>query len=321
MRLATENRPHRGELSHRAGAAIAAALCGAALVGLGASLAWSYWPALAGMAERWRNDPQYSHGYLVPVFAAALLWVRWDARIAGEFRPSWWGLAVLAAAGGMRLVGAYFYLDWLDAASLVPALAGVALLAGGGRAARWSWPAVAYLLFMVPLPHRVQTALPGPLQRLATGVSTYALETLGVPAHAEGNVIVLSEVRLGVEEACSGLTMLMTFFALATAAALVVRRPALDRAVLVASAIPIALFANVTRITATGVLHETAGPEVANAVFHDWAGWLMMPLALGLMGLLLAALDRLLVAPAARELPVPVFGRPGLRRPAARMTA
>jgi hypothetical protein len=50
------------------------------------------------------------------------------------------------------------------------------------------------------------------------------------------------------------------------------------------SAVPIALIANVTRITVTGVLHVSVGGEIAHAVFHDWAGWFMMPLALGLFG-------------------------------------
>jgi exosortase/archaeosortase family protein len=84
-------------------------------------------------------------------------------------------------------------------------------------------------------------------------------------------------------EACSGLSMLMIFFALSTAVALLIRRPWPERALLVASALPIAILSNIIRITVTGVLHKTAGSEVADLVFHDLAGWLMMPLALGML--------------------------------------
>lgn len=269
----------------------------AALAGLVATLVWSYAPSLAGMAERWATDPQYSHGYLVPLFAAVLLWLRRDRLAGAAWGPRAWGVLFLAAGTALRLAGTCVYLEWLERASLLPCLAGVCLLAGGGPALRWAWPAVVYLLFMVPLPFRVQTAMAGPLQRVATVASTFILQTTGIPAVAEGNIIVVDDTRLGVEEACSGLTMLVTFLALSTAVALVVRRAWLDKALVVAAAAPIAILSNVARITATGVLTRAVSPEFAQAVFHDYAGWLMMPFALGLLGALLWGLDRLLLPP------------------------
>src|SRR5205823_12397771 len=100
-----------------------------------------------------------------------------------------------------------------------------------------------------------------------TIISTYALQTFGFAAFAEGNVIRMGEVHIGVVEACSGLSMLVIFFALSTAVAIVVSRPLWERLLLAASAIPIALASNVTRITVTGALHKLVGPELANYVF------------------------------------------------------
>jgi exosortase/archaeosortase family protein len=91
--------------------------------------------------------------------------------------------------------------------------------------------------------------------------------------------------------------MLFTFIAMTTGVAMVIRRPWLDRAVIVASAVPIALIANVSRIVATGTLHELVDDRTANLIFHDLAGWLMMPLALGLMAIELELMSRLFVAP------------------------
>jgi exosortase len=182
-----------------------------------------------------------------------------------------------------RLLGTYFHYVWVEQVSLLPCLAGVFVLLGGRAAWNWSWPAVGFLLYMIPLPYRVETAMSGPLQRLATLASTFVLQTLGLPALAEGNVILLNEVEIGVVEACSGLRMLVIFFALTTAVAMVSRRPIWEKIVMVASAVPIALFCNLIRITVTGILHEKVSSEVANAVFHDLAGWLMMPLALGML--------------------------------------
>jgi exosortase/archaeosortase family protein len=91
--------------------------------------------------------------------------------------------------------------------------------------------------------------------------------------------------------------MLLTFFALSTAFALVVRRPLVDRLLLVASAVPVAVTANVVRITATGLAYYAWGQHsaAAHAIFHDLAGWLMMPLALGMLWLELRLLDGFLV--------------------------
>jgi exosortase len=273
---------------------------------LGAALLWSYWPTLASMARTWTGDPQYSHGYLVPLFAVVLLWWRGREVDFAALRPSAWGYAVLAAGTLLRLGGAFFYYEWFDALSLLPVLAGLFLLLGGWRGLRWAWPAIGFLVFMIPLPHFAAFALAWPLQRTATAASTYALQTLGYAAMAEGNVIVLGELRLGVVEACSGLSMLMVFFALAFAMALVVSRPLWQRAVIVASAVPIALASNVLRITATGVLFMTAGRGAADLFYHDLAGWFMMPVALALLWLELLYLARLVVPlPPAPESPRP----------------
>jgi exosortase len=265
------------------------------LAGLGLLLFWVYWPALAMMAQQWSRNPQYSHGFLVPLFALALLWLRRDRLATASFQWNWWGVPLVALGTALNLAGAYWYIDWLEGASLLPCLAGIALLLGGGPALRGAWPAIAFLAFMLPLPFAVEQALGLPLRTLATGASTWALQTLGVPALAQGNIIVVKAHKIGVAEACSGLSMLLTFAAISTAVAIVIRRPLLDKLLLLVSAIPIALLANVARITATGILIETAGSQVAQAFFHDFAGWLMMPLAVGLLWIELRVLSRLLV--------------------------
>jgi exosortase len=285
-------------------------------LGLVAGLAvtvWAFWTTLGDAADRWAHDPQYSHGYLVPAFAALLLWLRRRLLDRAAVAPSWWGLPLLAAGVGLRLVGVWFSLDWLEGIALVPCAAGAFVAAGGRAAWRWAWPAVLFLAFMIPLPHRVAVAAAGPLQHLATVASCYALQTLGLPAVPEGNVILLNDARIGIVEACSGLRMLVVFFALASGVALVIRRPAWERLLLVASAVPIALFSNLVRITATGVLHETAGSDFANNFFHDVGGWLMMPFALALFWLELMVLARLLTNPAPAG-PVHV-GLPGATPP------
>jgi exosortase len=267
------------------------------VVALGLCLLWAYWPTLGILADRWATDPQYSHGYLVPLFSLLLLWQRRGMLAGVVWVGNRWSIPLLLAGTALRLAGAYFCFDWLDAFSLPVCLAALAVLLGGWPCLLWSWPAVAFLGFMLPLPYRIEMALSYPLQQVATLASTYALQTLGFPALAEGNIILINDARIGVVEACSGLSMLMTFFALATAMTCLIQRPPLDKAVLIVSAAPIALAANVARITVTGMVHDLAGSAAANLIFHDLAGWLMMPAAVLLLWLELWVLGRLLVVP------------------------
>lgn len=250
------------------------------LASLASGVLWSYWPTLERMAERWSRDPQYSHGFLVPVFAAIILTVRRGMLSNFVWQPTWWGMPLLLAGAAVRAFAASRDIESLDGLSLIPTLAGLVCLVGGWQALRWSWPALTFLAFMIPLPYQVEIALSHPLRGVATRSSTFLLQLLGFPALREGNVVLIEEVRLGVVDACSGLGMLMTFFALATAMAFIFKSPVADRVVLIISAVPIAVVANVIRISSTGMAYLWADSDTAYAIMHDLAGWLMMPLAL-----------------------------------------
>lgn len=263
---------------------------------LGTAIVWSYWTTLGDMADRWSEDTQYSHGYLVPLFSLYLLYSRRSMLGGGEGRGRARGLGLLVLAGLMRLAGSYFYFVWADATSFILCLLGAFMLVGGTKYLRWAWPAILFLGFMVPLPYRVQTALSLQLQNLAAKSSVYLLQTCGVPSIAEGNLVSLSEVQLNVVEACNGLGMLMTFFAISTAMAILLSdQPLGIRIFIVLSAIPVAVISNVLRIAVTGFLYQHSQGDLARVVFHDLAGWLMMPLAVGLIFLQLSILNRLFV--------------------------
>jgi exosortase len=287
---------------------------------------WSYWSTLVAMRERWDADSLYSHGYVVPVVVAGMLWWRrsliadalhMQSQAANEPRAAFFknsclsvaiGLSLLLTSVGLRMAGAKLYYEWFDGISLVPCVAGLVVLAGGLPLARAVWPAVAYLVFLVPLPFRLEAMLGGPLQSVATSASTFGLQTFGFPATAEGNVIVIGESRIGVAEACSGLRMLVVFFATTAVVALCSRKPLWERAVVLASAIPIAITCNVIRITATGVLFETVSKEAGKLVLHDFAGWLMMLLAMGFLKFELWYLSHLLVDPPEKQV-IPIERR------------
>ncbi|HZZ80078.1 MAG TPA: exosortase/archaeosortase family protein [Gemmataceae bacterium] len=270
---------------------------------LGIAGAWAYWTTLGAITTRWSDDPQYSHGYLVPLFALYLLWLRRDR--LQNCRANVLGLGLLAIGIGVRLAGAYLRVEYLDQISLLPAISGLIMLAGGWPAWSWSWPAVAFLAFMVPLPHSISVALSGPMQSFATTVSTFCLQVVGLPAIAEGNVILLNDIELGIVEACSGLRMLVTFFALSTAVAVLIRKPLWEKCLIAGSAVPIALASNVLRITLTGVSYELFGKEIGDQYFHDALGYAMPFMGMVFLFLELWILKTLLIDGPKETAPLP----------------
>ncbi len=272
----------------------------AATLLIAGACAWAFWPTLVQLGAKWLNDPQYSHGLLVPVFAGVLLWMRRDRAPANALPAPLPGIALLAVGLVCRVFGGFIYFEWLEAFALLPVLAGLLLTFGGWRFLRWSAPAVAFLAFMIPMPYRFEILLGYPLQRMATEASTYVLQTLGQPAIAQGNTILIREFKLGIVEACSGLRMLVTFITFSTAVCLVVTKPFSDKLLILLSAIPIALVTNILRIVVTGLMYLHVSGESAHVFFHDLAGWFMMPTALLLLWAELWVLQRLFVDVAAR---------------------
>jgi len=265
----------------------------AGVVVLAVAIAWSFWPTFRELAHKWFNDAGYSHGILVPFFAGYLLWARRGvvtADLEGNIRLA---AIFLAPALILRIIGGLLCFTYIDAIALLPCLAGIGALLGGWRVLRWSWPAVAFLFFMIPLPYQAEVALGGPLQRIATLGSAFTLQVLGQPAVADGNTIMLNEIKLGIVEACSGLRMLLTFFAFSTAVAILIRKPWLEKICIILSAVPIALLTNILRITVTGIMYQQ-NEKFAKVFFHDLAGWFMMPICLLCLGIELWILNRLI---------------------------
>ena len=146
---------------------------------------------------------------------------------------------------------------------------------------RVAYPSIIFLLFMLPLPTSINQWLARPLQNLATTGSVQLLQLFGMPVMSEGNVIIIGATPLEVARACNGLSMLLSFVTLIAAVVILVQRPAWERVILMLSAVPIALVSNILRITATAVVcYHSFGQELGEKYAHDYAGWMMMPLAL-----------------------------------------
>ncbi len=266
------------------------------LIGLVSLLVLAYLDMFALTRAAW-NDSLYSHGWIVPVFAIALLWMRYEPIGPVAYSERWAGLALLALGLSLRLVAAYASKPLYDRMSFLPAIFGVFMLVGGFNIIRWAGPALGFLIFMFPLPHTLEINVLGRLQTLASICSTFVLQTLGLAAFRQGNVINISGMELFIADACSGLRMLTIFCALAVAMVFLIERPWWDKFIILLSAIPIALIVNIIRISVTGILYWLVGPDskFVQHLAHDWAGYFMMPLALGILWIELQILERLTI--------------------------
>lgn len=243
------------------------------------------------------SEGLYSHGWIVPLIALVLLWLRWEPIGPVPMSERWAGLALLVFGLSWRLGAAWLGSNPVDRWSFLPSIFGVFILVGGFNTIRWAGPALAFLFFMFPFPTIFENMILLKLQTLAAICSTFVLQTLGVPAFRSVNVINISGVDLFVADACSGLRMATIFVALAVAMVFLIERPWWDKFIILLSAIPIALVVNIVRITMTGLVYMWVGPDnkIVQHMTHDWAGWFMMPLALGLLWLELQILERLTI--------------------------
>lgn len=250
-----------------------------------------FFELLSSLLTRWSTEPQYSHGFAIPLIAAGLGWFLSDRIAAGRAESDRSGIVFLIIGCLMHISGVYLFVEAVDCLGLLLCLTGGILLIWGRGLVLGIWPAILFLVFMFPLPFRIERMLSAPLQLYGAEQAAWYIQLVGIPAVAKGSLILMGDHRLGVAEACSGMRMLTVFFAISAATIIITKRSVWEKVVIFLSAIPIALICNIGRIVATALAHQWFGQETADLVFHDLSGWLMMPSAMVLLFVLLKVLD------------------------------
>jgi exosortase len=253
---------------------------------LGLILAALYWGILRDLGRQWWDDANYSHGFIVPIFSGYLIWRERDRLLALVPRGTAWGLLLLLGGIGALVLGDLGAENFLSRSSLIVILAGLVLFIVGAEAFRVTVFPLCYLFFMVPIPAILFYAVTFPLQQLAAEQAAWALDVLGVPVLLDGNIIHLSQISLGVTEACSGIRSLISLFAGAVAWAYLLLPGGWPMLAFVLATVPITILANAGRVVATGLIGQWFGVEYASGFFHELAGWVIYLFAfLGLIGL------------------------------------
>ena len=240
-------------------------------------------PILYYMILHWRDDSNYSHGFLVAPLALYFAWERRGQLKRCPIEPSWWGLVPLILAASSLAVGRLGVELMSMRVAFVFALHGFVLLLLGRYVYRTLLFPMLFMFLMVPLPQSLLNVIALPLQLVAADLAVDALHLLEQPVLREGNIIHLADTKLFVAEACSGLRSLMALGTLSVVFAYFFRKSAIERVVLVLSAIPIAILVNAFRVFLTGLLTLHAGKGAADGWIHQTEGFFTFGLALAIL--------------------------------------
>jgi len=236
-----------------------------ALVGL-------YYPVLVSMARDWSTNDNYSHGFFIPLISGYMIYAMKEELRQLPLKPVTWGVLLFVAGLGQLYIARVGSEYFLQRTSIILVLLGIVLFLLGKAITRKLVVPILYLLFMVPLPAIIWNKIAFPMQLFSSAVTEQVIRAIGIPVFREGNVLHLAQTTLEVVDACSGLRSLTTMFALSAALAWFSTFSAKKKWVLFFLAAPIAIFANIVRLTGTSGLASIYGEKVAQGFLHDFSG-------------------------------------------------
>jgi len=283
---------------------------------LAVAVLFVYATVLVKLGGQWWTDENYSHGLLIPFIIGYILWSERERFARAAKRPALlWGGACVGGALLMLWAGTAGAELFIQRASLVLMLAGIALYFWGWHILRLSLVPFLLLALAIPIPAIIFNRIAFPLQLFASSCAVWAMRVFDIPVLRQGNIIELLPLnsattkKLEVVEACSGIRSLMTLLTLAVVfayfthprqdgdsgggmLAAVKRYGTWRSAILVLSAVPIAIITNAARVSGTGILARYYGTEVADGFFHEFSGWVVYIVAFLLLFALGWVLDK-----------------------------
>ncbi|CAN5829599.1 exosortase [soil metagenome] len=272
------------------------------VLAISSALIFTYATVLPKLANTWWNDENYSHGLLIPLIIGYILWTQRERLARESTKPSTlWGAALVSLALLALWAGTAGAELFLQRISLVMILAGIIVYFWGFRILQLSLVPLGLLLLAIPIPTIVFNKIAFPLQLFASRCAVWSMSLFDIPVLRQGNIIELLPLgaretkKLEVVEACSGIRSLMTLVTLAVVFAYFThprstsfsggeRRGAIEwlksygfwrSAIIILSAVPIAILTNALRVSGTGVLAHYYGTEVADGFFHSFSGWVI----------------------------------------------
>jgi len=234
------------------------------------------------LMSHWRDISHYSHGPLIPLIAAWLLWWNRDQLRGASFRPHHGGLALVILAMGAYYFGVKGGQERLVVISFVILLYGLTLAVCGPSVLRAAFFPITFLFLMVPL-NFLEERVAVPLQHLMAICSARVLNAMGIATQRIGTGIHSSMFQLYVDKPCSGIQSLMALTTVTAAYAYVTQHQQWKRWLLFLSAIPLAVLGNMARVILVALVAQVYGQKLAMDLHDSVAGYIVFAVALALM--------------------------------------
>jgi exosortase len=233
-----------------------------------------YTGVMADLAKDWWNEPNYSYGMLIPPLALYFAWAGRKSTLAIPRFRDIRGVFLTAVACIFYATGKLGSEFFLPRISLVILLGGLIWTFWGINRLRSLYFPLILLATMVPLPVIIYNWLSAPLQLLASEVATSVAQVFGVSVYRDGNLIILANLSLGVEEACSGLNSLSSLIIASLILGYLDMNRSAIRWMLVLLSVPLAIGINIVRVAGTAILADQH-QEFARGFYHSFSGWLV----------------------------------------------
>lgn len=253
----------------------------------------NFFDGIRELLHLWSKKEEYSHAYLIPIISFLLAWQKKNQLALFPWRGSWLGFGVCVIGLAIFFAGSLSTIYAVIHYALIITLAGAVIGTTGLPSLRYLWPALIYLIFMVPLPQFLYQALSTTLQLWSSEIGVSVIRQFGISVFLEGNVIDLGSYKLQVVEACNGLRYLFPLLSFGFLCAYLYRGPFWHQVVILLSTIPITVFMNSFRIGVIGYTVDRWGQALAEGFLHDFEGWAIFMACLAVLFAEIAILTRL----------------------------
>jgi exosortase A len=265
----------------------------AQIVMLTISFAILFHHTIAKLIKDWSIDDNYSHGFLIPFITAYMIWQKKQELSQCVSAPDNRGILPILMGLGLHLVGNLGAELFTMRFGMILTIVGLALFVFGKEITGKILVPLAYLIFMVPIPSIIWNKLAFPLQLFSANLTSLIVDLIGIPIFREGNILHLPNISLEVVDACSGLRSLTSLLALSAAFAYIGTLTKIGKWILFFSAIPIAIFVNIVRLTSTAIMARHIGVKAAEGFLHEMSGITVFVVAFAMLFLMSAILSNI----------------------------
>jgi exosortase B len=249
-------------------------------------LCFMYIPTFIDLFREFWGRDEYAHGPIVLAISLWLLYRKWPemCNARTEQTNSVAGYFILIAGLLFYILGRSQSIILFELGSLIWLLTASALILLGTRSAKIIWFPLFFMLFMIPLPGPVITALTMPMKIAVSYVAEQILYAMNYPIARNGVILQIGQYQLLVADACAGLHTLLTLESLGLLYLNLIRHESLARNLfLVVLIVPISFAANVIRVIVLTLITYHFGDDAGQGFLHGFAGMVLFLSALMLI--------------------------------------